>query len=64
MRARYAHYLVYPERSRTHAGFQAFRDWLHAEAQQFRDSGASDAPADGNSPIARAPRKRNRVKPS
>jgi DNA-binding transcriptional LysR family regulator len=43
MKARYAHYLVYPERSANHAGFQAFRTWLHAEAAAFRDSGAADA---------------------
>jgi LysR family transcriptional regulator, glycine cleavage system transcriptional activator len=52
MKARYAHYLVYPERSRTHAGFQAFREWLHAEAAAFRD--AKDDP-----PAASARRKRN-----
>jgi LysR family glycine cleavage system transcriptional activator len=45
MRARYAHYLVYPDRSRQHLGFQAFRDWLHAEATAFRDSGECDATA-------------------
>lgn len=28
----YAHYLVYPQRSATHAGLLAFRDWLHAQA--------------------------------
>lgn len=37
MEARYAHYLVYPERSRSHAGFLAFREWLHAEAAAFRE---------------------------
>jgi LysR family transcriptional regulator, glycine cleavage system transcriptional activator len=52
MKARYAHYLVYPERSRTHAGFQAFREWLHAEAAAFRD--ANDDPQ-----AASARRKRN-----
>lgn len=43
MKARYAHYLVYPERSTRHKGFQAFREWLHAEAAAFRDGGAADA---------------------
>jgi len=38
MRARYAHYLVYPQRSREHAGFQAFREWLLDEAATFRAS--------------------------
>jgi LysR family glycine cleavage system transcriptional activator len=64
MRARYAHYLVYPERSRKHAGFQAFRDWLHAEAQQFRDSGESDARATVESAVAPVGRKRRRTKAS
>lgn len=36
LKARYAHYLVYPERSREHAGFIAFRAWLLEEAAQFR----------------------------
>jgi len=61
MRARYAHYLVYPERSRTHAGFQAFRDWLHAQAQQFRDRGESDAaPAAAATPAVRGAKPRSR----
>jgi len=38
MRARYAHYLVYPQRSREHVGFQAFREWLLDEAAVFRAS--------------------------
>jgi LysR family glycine cleavage system transcriptional activator len=36
LRARYAHYLVYPQRSREHAAFRAFRDWLLEEAATFR----------------------------
>lgn len=32
MKADRAHYLVYPERSRKHAGFSAFREWLLDEA--------------------------------
>lgn len=36
MKARYAHYLVYPDRSREHAGFNAFREWLLSEAIAFR----------------------------
>ncbi|HET9818921.1 MAG TPA: LysR substrate-binding domain-containing protein [Rhodanobacteraceae bacterium] len=35
MKARRWHYLVYPERSRKHAGFIAFREWLVDEAAQF-----------------------------
>ncbi|MFI4970727.1 MAG: LysR substrate-binding domain-containing protein [Lysobacterales bacterium] len=41
MKARYAHYLVYPDRSREHAGFKAFREWLLGEAATFRDSAAA-----------------------
>jgi LysR family glycine cleavage system transcriptional activator len=36
LRARYAHYLVYPQRSREHAPFRAFREWLSEEASAFR----------------------------
>jgi LysR family glycine cleavage system transcriptional activator len=36
LRARYAHYLVYPQRSREHAAFRVFRDWLLDEAATFR----------------------------
>ena len=32
LKAEYAHYLVYPPRSRNHAGLAAFRDWLLQEA--------------------------------
>lgn len=35
MKADRAHYLVYPERSRKHAGFAAFRTWLLDEAARF-----------------------------
>lgn len=31
----YAHWLVYPPRSRDHAGLQAFREWLHAQARDY-----------------------------
>ncbi|WP_300614724.1 LysR substrate-binding domain-containing protein [Dokdonella sp.] len=65
MRARYAHYLVYPERSRRHRGFVAFRDWLHAEALAFREAGLDDWPAralaeDTNGKRARAGGSRGR----
>lgn len=36
MKGKRAHYLVYPERSRKHAGFMAFREWLLDEAARFR----------------------------
>lgn len=32
----WSHWLVYPERSTKHAGFLAFREWLHAEAAEHR----------------------------
>jgi hypothetical protein len=32
LKTRSAHYLVYPPRSDTHAGFLAFRAWLRAQA--------------------------------
>jgi len=34
LKARYGHYLVYPQRSREHTGFIAFREWLLEEAAQ------------------------------
>jgi LysR family glycine cleavage system transcriptional activator len=33
LKAEFAHYLVYPARSESHAGLLAFRDWLLAEAR-------------------------------
>jgi LysR family glycine cleavage system transcriptional activator len=36
MKSPYAHYFVYPKRSHVHAGFQAFRSWVLAEAVEFR----------------------------
>mgnify|MGYP003444431112 FL=1 len=35
LRTDYAHFLVYPPRSRQHAGVRAFRDWLLAEAREY-----------------------------
>lgn len=32
----WSHWLVYPERSATHRGFLAFRQWLHDEAAEHR----------------------------
>lgn len=32
----WSHWLVYPQRSATHQGFLAFRQWLHAEAAEHR----------------------------
>ncbi|MCY1464113.1 hypothetical protein D9M71_820970 [compost metagenome] len=36
LKTAWSHWLVYPERSKDHAGFQAFRQWLHAEAAEYR----------------------------
>ena len=35
----YAHYLVYPQRSASHAGLLAFRDWVHAAGARLRGAG-------------------------
>jgi len=35
LKADFAHYLVWPERSRTHAGLAIFRDWVLAEARAY-----------------------------
>jgi LysR family glycine cleavage system transcriptional activator len=51
LRARYAHYLVHPQRSRTHAAFNAFREWLLEEAAIFR---ATTDAADMRMPVAKA----------
>ncbi|MHA6204838.1 LysR substrate-binding domain-containing protein [Dyella soli] len=33
-----AYYLVYPERSRDHAGLRVFREWVHGEAAQYAEA--------------------------
>jgi len=38
------HWLVYPERSRAHDGFQVFRDWLHVQADEHARHVAEAAP--------------------
>lgn len=55
----YAHYLVYPTRSADHAGLQAFRDWVHAQALAY--SAKMDAePAPATAPgRRRQPRRRS-----
>jgi LysR family glycine cleavage system transcriptional activator len=35
LRSEYAHYLVFPPRSQSHAGLAAFRTWVLAEAQRY-----------------------------
>lgn len=58
MQARYAHYLVYPERSRRHAGFQAFRHWLLEEAGAFRAQAGATAARSAARPRSVAKRHR------
>ena len=36
-----AYFLVYPERSREHAGFRVFREWIRGEAYRYGESMAS-----------------------
>ena len=36
-----AYFLVYPERSRAHAGFRVFREWIRGEAYRYGESMAS-----------------------
>lgn len=35
LRTDYGHWLVYPPRSKGHAGLRAFRDWLHEQARAY-----------------------------
>lgn len=41
MKSPFAHYLVYPARSRNHPGFRGFRTWLLDEAAKFEGSSAA-----------------------
>jgi len=43
LKAEFAHYLVYPPRSTGHAGLQAFRAWLLAEAAADGNASGSAA---------------------
>jgi LysR family glycine cleavage system transcriptional activator len=56
MKARYAHYLVYPRRSLEHAGFKAFRAWLQGEAHLFRTEAEAAAGTAATAPPRRRPR--------
>jgi len=62
MKARYAHYLVYPDRSRTQAGFAAFREWLLAEAATFRAGEQAVGKAAKSPTPARAPARTKRAR--
>jgi LysR family glycine cleavage system transcriptional activator len=53
LKAEYAHYLVYPPRSRSHRGLADFRDWLLAEA---RDYESQPTPAPKKTPRKQAGR--------
>ncbi|MBO9662029.1 LysR substrate-binding domain-containing protein [Dokdonella sp.] len=60
MKARYAHYLVYPKRSLDHAGFKAFRTWLLAESAEFRgEEGAGRDSAGRKRAMRGAPSRRS-----
>lgn len=61
MKAKRWHYLVYPERSRKHAGFMAFREWLLDEAARFRAAPPTGLPTAQARQIKRAPRQRKRA---
>lgn len=62
MKGKRAHYLVYPERSRKHPGFVAFREWLMDEAARFRAAPPIGlAAARKHSRAARAPGRRARA---
>lgn len=51
--AEFAHYLVYPSRSESHAGLRTFRAWLQIEAQAYAASGSMLAATAVRSPRAR-----------
>jgi LysR family transcriptional regulator, glycine cleavage system transcriptional activator len=55
LKADYAHFLVFPPRSASHAGLALFRAWLLQEAREY-----AVAPASGASRDARAPARRGR----
>jgi len=61
MKAKRWHYLVYPERSRKHAGFMAFREWLLDEATRFRAAPPTGLPTAQARRTKRAPRQRKRA---
>lgn len=59
----YAHYLVYPPRSREHGGLAAFRAWLHEQARRYAadmDAGAPGSPRKGRSRAVGTGRERQR----
>ena len=60
MKGKRAHYLVYPERSRKHAGFMSFREWLLDEAARFRAVPPIGLPRAQRRGTTRAPRQRKR----
>ena len=46
LKARYAHWLVYPPEAASHRGLQAFRTWLHAQAAEHVKHTEREAGAD------------------
>jgi LysR family glycine cleavage system transcriptional activator len=61
MKAKRWHYLVYPERSRKHAGFVAFREWLLDEAARFSATPPIGFAAKRARPRARGARRRGQA---
>lgn len=54
----YGHYLVYPERSRDHAGLLAFREWLQRESQEYGDTYDGPTAAEPSASAAAKPARR------
>lgn len=52
LKAGYAHYLVYPPRSQSHVGVQAFRAWLLLEAEEHDRTMTMAGGASGGDPAA------------
>ncbi|MFD0739659.1 LysR substrate-binding domain-containing protein [Lysobacter koreensis] len=59
LKAEFAHYLVFPPRSRNHAGLAAFRDWLLGEARAYVEAEA-DADQAAKIPGATRPSRQRR----
>jgi LysR family glycine cleavage system transcriptional activator len=58
LKAEFAHYLVFPERSVRHRGLHAFRDWLLEEAQAYVESDECVRARAAGTPSPASPRKR------
>ncbi|WP_159016933.1 LysR substrate-binding domain-containing protein [Cognatiluteimonas profundi] len=64
LKAEFAHYLVYPARSATHAGLLALREWLLAEAAVAADPAVGPRPRARRGPSrVAAPQAKSRQRP-